>query len=305
MITTQTTIPKELQEERFLDPLTDFGFKKLFKGEARKPALIDFLNAILSPYDEHIVDICYDDPEHLGDTKDDRSAVCDLVCVSDTGTTFLVEVQRALQKHFTGRSLYYMSHLITKQADRGTWAYEVKKVYSINLLNFESPDPWFVPDQYRHDFRYIEKHTSTEIPHTTMIYVEIPKFRKLMGDKAVASRADKWLYYMTYMRELKEYKEEDNILKEFLDAAEVGNLPEEELKMYKASQKAEWDEYARITTATEIGEEAGLKKGEALGLQKGAEEKAIDIAKTMKVKGMDCKTIAEITGLSEAEVKNL
>ncbi len=51
MTTTQTTIPKQLQEERFLDPLTDFGFKKLFKGESRKPALIDFLNSILSPYD--------------------------------------------------------------------------------------------------------------------------------------------------------------------------------------------------------------------------------------------------------------
>ncbi len=72
-----------------------------------------------------------------------------------------------------------------------------------------------------------------------MIYVEIPKFRKLMGDRPVEKRVDKWLYYITYMKELKEYKEEDNILKEFLDAAEVGNLPEEELKMYKASQKAE------------------------------------------------------------------
>ncbi len=91
--------------------------------------------------------------------------------------------------------------------------------------------------------------------------------------------------------------------------------------MYKASQKAEWDEYARITTATEIGEQKGLKKGrkeglqkgETIGLQKGrkegllkgAEKKAFDIAKTMLAKGMDCKTIAEITGLSEEEIKKL
>ncbi len=75
--------------------------------------------------------------------------------------------------------------------------------------------------------------------------------------------------------------------------------------MYKASQKAEWDEHARITTATEIGEEAGLLKGEAIGLKKGAEKKAFDIAKTMLAKGMDCKTIAEITGLSEEKIKSL
>ncbi len=61
--------------------------------------------------------------------------------------------------------------------------------------------------------------------------------------------------------------------------------------MYKARQKAEWDEHARITTATEIGE------------QKGAEKKAVDIAKNLLAKGMDCKAIAEITGLTEEEIK--
>ncbi len=71
--------------------------------------------------------------------------------------------------------------------------------------------------------------------------------------------------------------------------------------MYKASQKAEWDEYARITTATEIGEEAGLQKG----LKKGAEKKAFAIAKNLLAKGMDCNTIAEITGLTEEEIKKL
>ncbi len=79
--------------------------------------------------------------------------------------------------------------------------------------------------------------------------------------------------------------------------------------MYKASQKAEWDEYARITTATEIGEEAGLQKGlqkgEAIGLQKGAEKKAFDIAKTMLSEGLDIQLISKMTGLSEKEIKSL
>ncbi|NDC40708.1 MAG: hypothetical protein EBZ77_04025, partial [Chitinophagia bacterium] len=32
---------------KYINPFTDFGFKKLFGEEASKPALIDFLNAIL------------------------------------------------------------------------------------------------------------------------------------------------------------------------------------------------------------------------------------------------------------------
>ncbi len=87
--------------------------------------------------------------------------------------------------------------------------------------------------------------------------------------------------------------------------------------MYKASQKAEWDEHARITTATEIGEEAGLLKGEAIGLkkglkegrkeglQKGAEKKAFAIAKTMLSEGFDIQLISKMTGLTEKEIKSL
>jgi hypothetical protein len=31
---------------RFVNPFTDFGFKKLFGEEASKPLLVDFLNAV-------------------------------------------------------------------------------------------------------------------------------------------------------------------------------------------------------------------------------------------------------------------
>ena len=35
-------------EDRYINPLTDFGFKKLFGEEANKELLTDFLNQILS-----------------------------------------------------------------------------------------------------------------------------------------------------------------------------------------------------------------------------------------------------------------
>ncbi len=33
--------------QRYVDPFTDFGFKKIFGEEASKPQLIDFLNSLL------------------------------------------------------------------------------------------------------------------------------------------------------------------------------------------------------------------------------------------------------------------
>lgn len=35
---------------KYLDPFTDFGFKKIFGQKASKPLLRDFLNALLPPW---------------------------------------------------------------------------------------------------------------------------------------------------------------------------------------------------------------------------------------------------------------
>ena len=45
----------------------------------------------------------------------------------------------------------------------------------------------------------------------------------------------------------------------------------------------------------------GMEKGKA----EGHKEEKLDIARNMKQKGMDTKTIADITGLTAKEIKNL
>ncbi|OXA81140.1 hypothetical protein B0A56_06165, partial [Flavobacterium columnare NBRC 100251 = ATCC 23463] len=37
---------------KYINPFTDFGFKKIFGEEASKNLLIDFLNALLPEYDQ-------------------------------------------------------------------------------------------------------------------------------------------------------------------------------------------------------------------------------------------------------------
>ena len=39
---------------KFINPFTDFGFKKIFGEEASKPLLLDFLNALLPESDKII-----------------------------------------------------------------------------------------------------------------------------------------------------------------------------------------------------------------------------------------------------------
>lgn len=61
--------------ERYINPYTDFGFKKLFGTEMNKDLLINFLNALPSMGSRQIADVEYMNSEHLGDGYGDRRAV--------------------------------------------------------------------------------------------------------------------------------------------------------------------------------------------------------------------------------------
>jgi hypothetical protein len=50
---------------KYVNPFTDFGFKKIFGEEASKPMLMDFLNALL-PQNDKIIDLSFKNNEQLG-----------------------------------------------------------------------------------------------------------------------------------------------------------------------------------------------------------------------------------------------
>ena len=56
---------------KYINPFTDFAFKKIFGDEASKPLLIDFLNALL-PQTNKIVDLSFKNTEQLLQTESDR-----------------------------------------------------------------------------------------------------------------------------------------------------------------------------------------------------------------------------------------
>ena len=61
--------------EKYINPFTDFGFKKLFGTEPNKDLLIDFLNEVILPEQRKITDLSYKKNEHLGETEFDRKAI--------------------------------------------------------------------------------------------------------------------------------------------------------------------------------------------------------------------------------------
>lgn len=112
---------------KYINPFTDFGFKKIFGEQASKPLLIDFLNALL-PHPNKIVDLSFKNTEQLGQTELDRKAVYDIYCENDNGEKFIVELQKAKQNYFKERTIYYSTFPIREQAEKGEWNYNLKAV---------------------------------------------------------------------------------------------------------------------------------------------------------------------------------
>ncbi|MEL6535381.1 MAG: PD-(D/E)XK nuclease family transposase, partial [Bacteroidota bacterium] len=84
--------------ERYVNPFTDFGFKKLFGEEPNKDLLLDFLNELLKEEQGIITDLSYIRNEQLGDTTIDRKAIFDLYCINERGERFIVELQKTKQQ---------------------------------------------------------------------------------------------------------------------------------------------------------------------------------------------------------------
>ena len=124
---------------KYINPFTDFGFKKIFGEEASKPQLIDFLNALL-PLKNKIIDLSFKNTEQLGQTEADRKAIYDIYCENENGEKFIVELQKAKQNYFKERTIYYSTFPIREQADKGEWNYNLKAVYCVGILDFTFDD---------------------------------------------------------------------------------------------------------------------------------------------------------------------
>jgi predicted transposase/invertase (TIGR01784 family) len=121
---------------RYINPCTDFGFKKLFGEEANKDLLIDFLNAVL-PAENHVADLAFRNPEQLPDNTIDRKAIFDIACIGDKGESFTVEMQKAKQLYFKDRALFYSAFPIQRQAQKGDWDFKLNPVILVAILDFE------------------------------------------------------------------------------------------------------------------------------------------------------------------------
>ena len=275
---------------KYLNPFTDFGFKKIFGEEASKPLLLDFLNALL-PSRDKIVDLSFKNNEQLGQTELDRKAIYDIYCENEKGEKFIVELQKAKQNYFKERTIYYSTFPIREQAEKGEWNYNLKAVYCIGILDFTFDDyeTELEKNEVVHTIKLKNQHGKTFYDKLTFIYLEMPNFKQT--ENQLETRLDKWLYFIKHLEDFQSIPSiiADDVFNQAFEKAELAKFDQTELASYENSLKIYRDLKSVIDTA----------------FDEGKIEKSFEMARLMKTANEPMDKIIKYTGLSKDELENL
>ena len=295
---------------RYINPYTDFGFKRLFGTEPNKGILIAFLNALFdqetdAQFEKHVItDLKYLPGEHLGVLETDRRAVFDVYCETASGKKIIVEMQNSYQQFYKDRVIYYASIPIHEQGLKGAWNYALNAVYVVSIMNFSFAQDSFsqldsaeqadgVPKDLDAAARYY--HSRVMLMDTrrktvfsdklTLLFIETKKFKKTENE--LETELDKWIYLLKNVADLMEQPKSisEPIFIQFLEQAEIARFSPEERRRYDASIMAFRDVENSVDTARhdgfKEGHESGLKEGLEKGRESGLKEAVANLMQTL------------------------
>lgn len=277
--------------EKYINPFTDYGFKRLFGEEPNKDLLLDFLNELLKEEQGKITELTYLKNENLSTTELNRKAIFDLYCTNERGEKFIVELQKTKQKIFKDRTVYYSTFPIRDQAIIGSeWNFELKKVYTIAILDFVFDEDENHPEKLRYDVKLTDIQTKKIFyDKLTFIYLEMPKFNKAAEE--LETKFDRWLYVLKNLHKLDRIPEKfnENIFLKLFETAEIAKFSQQEYQEYEDSLKY----YRDIKNSLDTAKEEGKIEGK------------IDVARNLLLNNVSIEIIISSTGLTKKEIESL
>ena len=265
----------------FINPFTDFGFKKLFGEESAIPRLKSLIEDALN-LPHPIRDLQFMSAEQLGATDDERRAIYDIYCTAADGSHFIVELQRAKQHFFKDRTVFYASFPIRSQAQKGDWNYKLDPVYCLGILDFSFPDS--DPDKWHHIVQLKDQKGEVFYDKLTFAFLELDKFTKTIEE--CKTHLEAWCYTLRNMDTLTtipELIQKDPLVKSAFDEARLLGLSEPDQTNYEASLKR----YRDLTNVVDTAYDEGVASMQT------ERDQAIILAKQQKAVAEQQKAVAE------------
>jgi predicted transposase/invertase (TIGR01784 family) len=284
----------------FINPKTDFAFKKIFGSEQSHGILVSFLNGILYAGESVIEDLEILNPYQAPRIRGVKDTYLDVKAQLTTGQTVIIEMQVLNIEGFEKRILYNAAKAYSIQLSQGDQYKALNPVIALTITDFQMFSEF---DAVISRFVLKEKDYLVDYPvcDLELVFVELPKFQKNLDQ--IDTLTEKWMYFLQHTRDLESIPPSMGDVPEIRQAFEVAsqaNLNREELDELEHQSIFIQDQRNAISLAAK----QGLEKGR----EEGREEGALSMQKTIALNllsTLDNATIAQMTGLSLADVEAL
>lgn len=241
------------RKQRYVDILSNAGFKAFFGDENNKEAVMELLNTLL-PEHRQIKDIFYRPTEHQGPViGHSKEFQFDFMCSDTSGAKFIVETQRYREDSWFKRCVSYASRAYDMQNKTG-FDYDVPPVYLIGLMGVDinHPDREYWKDRYISEYTFREKECHDLLDETiVIIFAELTRFHKT-EDECVTLQ-DKLLYLLKNSGKMKTPPVwgAEKPCKDILEAFEIGDFSRKTWRQFhKRSRKNNTEAgWSRMTSA--------------------------------------------------------
>jgi predicted transposase/invertase (TIGR01784 family) len=274
-------------------PKIDFAFKLLFGDQRSKNILADFLKAVLPGLeDEEFEELTIVDPHLKREFSGDKLEIIDVKVRTARKKSLAVEIQISGMPEMRARISYYLSNMVTEQIGMGGHYNDLKQAISIVITDYD-----FIPESERYHTVYRMLEETEHFPFNDLMEIHVLNLERLPADED--SKLGDWLRFLRAEEE-EEFKmvaAKNPVIQEAYCKLQVMSEDEANRMIYEARLKAQRDEYSRIRGAREEGRQEGRQEGELNATKK--------IVLEMGKNGLDIKTIAAVTHLSEQEITGI
>ena len=282
---------KEQKEQPILKPKIDLIFKLIFGTEPNLDILTDFLKCVLNIKDDEFIGIEIIDPHTRTEKINDKMSILDIK-LNTTRGIINVEIQLNKYTDMEDRIIFGISKSITNQKHSGN-NYKLKKVVTILITDYVLIAEH---EQYHDIFNYNSKKTGHTFSSITEIHtLELPK----LPDDYDNSNLWYWLKFIKSEKEedFEMLSEQKPLIKKAYGVLKELSQDEKTRLLAEAREAYQWD----IIASNRNAKAEGLREG----IEKGEEQKAINIAKNMLKRGTPIEYILEDTGLDINTIKKL
>ncbi|MEG4196889.1 Rpn family recombination-promoting nuclease/putative transposase [Microcoleus sp. Pol12A5] len=246
----------------FINPKTEFGFKKIFASPQSKDILISFLNAMLYDAQPTIEDLEIIDPYAAPSVTGLKDTYLDVKAKITGNKTVIIEMQVINVEAFTKWVVYNAAKTYANQLRPREGYSKLNPLIALTITDFilfENTEKFlthFVFKELQENFEYYNREIE-------LVFVELPKFNQEL--EQVENIIQSWIYFIKNAPLFDEIPEKFASMPEIQTAFSIASRTNLTLKELEELEKREMffeDQRGAVIKGMQEGRQEGLIEGQ-------------------------------------------